>query len=192
MGAEQLEDRLYTEEEYFQLCLQSDWKYEYYNGRIVAMADGSPPHNRAKRNFYDALRAGKPASCLVYDSDTAVQVSDLSRYYFPDVSALCGQEELVDSSGIEVLVNPQLIVEVLSKSTGNTDRGDKMEAYRLIPSLREYILVDSQGPFVQTFYRAGEKSWKIGNYFRMDQSVYVTTFDISIPMATVYERITFN
>ena len=188
MGGEKIEERNYTKEEYFDLCLRSEWKYEFHDGRIVAMAGGNPPHNQAKRNVYNHLLLNVKG-CHLYDSDTAVRIKDLNRYYYPDVSLVCDKPEIDKNAGIETLLNPELLVEVQSTSTDGKDRGEKLEAYKLISGLKEYILVDSKQYLVQTYYRNDERSWRIGSYYRLDQVVKIITVNLEVPMSVIYNQV---
>lgn len=189
MSAVELQDRRFTEEEYLDLCLESMYKYEYNDGVVTMMAGGTPAHNQAKRNLYNFLLLNK-GECQLFDSDTAIHVEDVNRYFFADMSGLCGPTYLSDKPGIERLLNPQLIIEVQSKSTATYDQGEKFAMYRHLPSLREYITVDSQHFLVSTYYRDESGNWRIGNYYRLDQEVKIITFGVSVPMSTIYEGVT--
>lgn len=191
MSALELKSRRFTEEEYLELCLTSDQKFEYNNGVVTMMAGGKRAHGLAKRNLYHALLK-KVGDCTIYDSDVAVEVKKLNRYFFPDISGLCGSEDVTDEPGIERVRNPQLLVEVLSKSTATYDQGEKFNAYKQLDSFREYIVVDSQRYFVHTYYREEKGLWRIGNYFRLDQDVEIITFGVSVPMSVIYEGIEFE
>jgi len=181
-------DYQYTEQEYFDLLAGSDHKYEFHDGRIEMMAGGKRAHNLAKRNLFSMLDRGK-GKCTVYDSDTAVHISKFNKYYFPDISALCGDENFTDAGGIERVLNPQLLVEVLSKGTEKKDRGEKFTAYKTLDSFKEYVLIDSRKALVETFFREENGLWRIGNYYRLDQEVEILTLGITIPMSTIYEGV---
>jgi len=181
-------DYQYTEQEYFDLLATSDFKYEFHDGRIKMMAGGKRAHNRIQTNTLVAL-SNRKGDCEVYGSETAVYIPNYNRYYFPDLTALCGQYDATDEGGIERILNPQLLIEVLSKSTAKKDRSEKFNAYKTLVSFKEYVLIDSLKAIVETYYREENGLWRIGNYYRMDQEVEFITLGVSIPMKTIYEGV---
>jgi Uma2 family endonuclease len=191
MSAVEQFDRKFTEQEYFNLLVQSEVKYEFHDGTIVAMAGGKRAHNLAKRNFFFALAELK-GPCKLYDSDTAVFIEQLNRYYFPDISLLCGEEEFTDEGGIERVLNPSLLIEVVSKSTVGKDQGEKLEAYKTLTSFKEYITVNSQSLLVTTYYKEDKGLWRIGSYYKLDQSVEIITLGVTIPMSVIYDGVEFE
>ncbi|OAV46087.1 Uma2 family endonuclease [Lewinella sp. 4G2] len=191
MGAEKIEDRKYSLEEYFKLCLASEWKYEFHDGTIYSMAGGKIAHNRTKKNVYDTL-IKSDSTCTVFDSDVAVNVQSLNRYYFPDISVICGEVDTSDEGGIQRLFNGQLIIEVLSQSTAEKDRVEKLHAYARMDSFQEYILIDSRKCQIETFYREEGNKWTIGSYYRMDQTLPIKTMGLQLPVSTIYAGVNFT
>ncbi len=185
------QDRSYTEQEYFNLLVNSDGKYEFEDGIVTMMAGGKKAHNKIVRNTFFAANAQKK-QCELFLSDTAIYIPQLNRYYFPDFSAVCEKEDTTDKGGIERLLNPALLVEVLSKSTSQMDRGKKFEAYKTLPSFREYVMIDSREMLVTTYYKAEKGLWRIGSYFNLDQNVEFTTLGIRIPMSVIYDGVEFE
>lgn len=183
-----LEQRLYTENEYLQLMLETDRKYEFNDGTITSIGYEGRAHNLAKRNLYDALVARR-GLCKLYDSDVAVYVEKSKRYFFPDISGLCGPEDYTDEPGIERVLNPQLIIEVLSKGTASYDLGEKFNAYKQLASFREYIVVDSRSHLVSTYYREEKGLWRIGSFYRLDQEVEIITYGTKVLMSVIYEGV---
>lgn len=190
MEAIKLEKRKYTTEEYFHLLERSREKLELINGNIRMMSGATRNHNDISVNTLVALRTAG-SGCYVTASDTAVGVAETGSYFFPDISATC-EEPTFEERGIAVLNNPNLIIEVLSLSTERKDKGIKFEAYMKLKSLKEYILIDSKTLQVHAYYRLGQGSWEIGNYFNRNQAVEIKTLGISVPMATIYEGIEFE
>ncbi|MFK8164759.1 MAG: Uma2 family endonuclease [Lewinella sp.] len=184
-------DRKYTEQEYFDILATSDFKYEFHDGQITMMAGGKRAHNLAQRNTFSSLDRAKK-NCTVYNSDTAVHISKLDKYYFPDIMALCGKEDFSDEGGIERALNPQLLVEVLSRGTEKKDRGEKFDAYKTLDSFKEYVLIDSKIPHISTYYREAKGLWRIGNYYEMDQEVEFLTLGVKVPMSVIYEGVEFE
>lgn len=181
----------YTEQEYFDLLATSDFKYEFHDGEVTMMAGGKRAHNLAQRNTFSALDRAKE-NCTVYNSDTAVHISKLNKYYFPDIMALCGKENYSDEGGTERALNPQLLVEVLSKGTEKKDRGEKFDAYKTLDSFQEYVIIDSKIPHVYTYYREDKGLWRIGNYYEMDQEVEFITLRVKVPMSVIYDGVAFE
>lgn len=184
-------DRKFTEQEYFNLLIGSDFKYEFDNGVVTMMAGGKISHNQARRNTMFALERAK-GGCKIYDSETAVQIQKLGKYYFPDISAICGDIDVTDEGGIERLLNPQLLVEVLSKSTETKDTGEKFDAYKTLDAFKEYVVIHSKTPHVLTYYKEEKGLWRIGNYYKMNQDVEFLTLGIKIPMSVIYEGVIFS
>ena len=158
-------------EEYLALERKAERKSQYLNGEILAMAGASREHNlivgNLVREIGNQLRGGP---CEVYPSDMRVRVRETGLYTYPDVSVVCGAPEIEDAHG-DTLLNPTLLIEVLSSSTGNDDRGWKSEHYRRIPSLQEYLLVPQDEPRVQRYRRRGEREWVITEVVGLGESV---------------------
>lgn len=132
-------------------------KHEYFHGEVFAMAGGSPRHNELCGNLIFALKAVlRPRGCSVLSSDQRVSFMQRARYVYPDVSVACGALELEAN---DVLLNPQILVEVLSSSTEQYDRGLKWEGYQRLASLTDYVLVSQTEPRIEHFRRASDGSW---------------------------------
>ncbi|HRH60735.1 MAG TPA: Uma2 family endonuclease, partial [Chitinophagaceae bacterium] len=132
-----------TPEEYLEIENAAAEKSEYYKGEIFAMSGATIPHNIISVNIITQLKQHlKGKSCRPFSSDQRIYIEKNGLFTYPDISVICGK---VETSGDDNLsaVNPTVIIEILSKSTRNYDRGDKFKLYRDIPSLREYILIDS-------------------------------------------------
>ena len=187
MDAFKLEDRQYTEAEYFALLAASSRKLEYLNGRVRMMAGGTVAHNDIIDNTFAALRA-RQGGCKVKNSENAVSVAALGKYFFPDMTVTCGKPEYAEGS-IALLTNPDLIIEVLSPQTADYDRSDKFTAYRHLESFREYILIDSQTLRVDTFYRESPELWHIRSYYSLEQEVEIRTMGITVAMNVIYDEV---
>ena len=185
-----IEKRKYTREEYFELLEASDIKLEYHYGFIVAMAGGKPNNSLIATNLRRRIAERlDDRDCLVYDSDLAVEMDEGNRYVFPDATIVCG-EQLFSEYNQNALTNPVLIIEVLSKSTENYDKGDKFRFYRGIPSLKEYVLISPDRPVVESFYREGEGLWRISTASGLDSSIHLYSLNIDIPLAQIYAKVT--
>lgn len=181
----------YTVEEYLEMERKSQIKHEYYRGEIFAMSGASLSHNRIQVNFIGETRAFlKGKSCDVFGSDLRVHVPVNGLYTYPDAIIVCGAPELGDNES-DTLLNPAVIVEVLSKSTQSYDRGDKFNLYRAIPSLQEYILIASEAVGVEHYTRGQNNSWLLQEYNQPDVVLPITTINFSLPLSELYAGVSF-
>jgi Uma2 family endonuclease len=163
-------------------------KHEYFGGQIFAMAGGSPAHNRIAANLIreiDTRLLGGP--CLTYTGDQRVKVSATGLYTYPDVVVVCGEPQFEDG-GLDTLLNPALLVEVLSPSTEGYDRGAKFAHYRRLPSLQEYVLVSQDRARVERYARRGD-AWELMECEGLETGLALVTVPGEIPLARVYDRV---
>lgn len=189
MDALELEDRKYSPEAYLKLLKESSHKLELHAGEITMMAGGSRQHSEIAGNTFVALRNGK-SGCYIQNSEVAVSIQETQSYFFPDISATCN-EPVFEDGGIARLINPDLIIEVLSLATERMDKGIKFEAYFKLASLKEYILIDSKSMSVQTYFRQNKGNWAIGNYYLPEHEVLFKTLGIKVPMSVIYAGVVF-
>lgn len=186
--AVQIKPGRFTEDEYFEQLKHSEHKLEYLGGIIRMMAGGGPSHNRICRNAFRELDRN-PANCEVYLSDTAVSISKNHRYFFPDLSAVCARETELEEGGLEKIKNPCLIIEVISESTADYDRGEKFRTYRQLESFREYLLIDSRKLSIDYFYRESNDLWHIRSFYKEGQEVELRTLGVTLPVTAFYEGV---
>lgn len=175
-------------DEYLELERKAEFKSEYFDGEVFAMAGTSLEHERIAGDFYDHLKnALKGRGCEVIKSDVKVRCpTGLGTY--PDVYALCHEPEF-HSGEKDVITNPQVIAEILSPSTESYDRGAKFRNYQTIPSLREYVLIAQDQVLVEIYRRQDDGSWQYTLLNCRDQSLYLSAFDISISLADIFARL---
>jgi Uma2 family endonuclease len=151
----------YTYAEYLAYERDSGLKHEFDDGEILAMAGGSRRHNALASRVSAALEVGRKPGCVAFQSDQKVRVLATGRSTYPDASMVCGpiEGDPADPTGATIS-NPTLLVEVLSPSTEEADRGGKWQHYQMIPSLREYVLVSQFGPRVETYRRLPSGAWE--------------------------------
>ncbi len=150
---------VFTESEYLALESVAETRHEFVAGQILGMAGAELEHNQLCTNITTALVAGLgERRCRVLGSDQRVKVEATSEYFYPDVVVVCGEPQLSDPSP-RSLVNPDVIVEVLSPTTERYDRGTKWVAYQMIPTLTDYLLVASDRRHVEHFQRGPDESW---------------------------------
>ncbi|MEI6372062.1 MAG: Uma2 family endonuclease, partial [Nostocales cyanobacterium ELA608] len=146
-----------TIEEYLPWELNQDIRYEYINGKVFAMTGGTIPHNDITLNLYTFLHPHlRPRACRINVSDVKVQISPNGPYFYPDLIVSCHPEDI---NARKFIQNPKLIVELLSPGTSGKDRGEKFRYYLTIPSLQEYILIDSEKISVERYCRGEGRMW---------------------------------
>jgi Uma2 family endonuclease len=184
------QEKLYTPEEYLALERESETKHEYLAGRIYAMSRGTTSHARIIGNVHGLLHAqlrGRP--CETFTDALMVRVDETGLHTYPDVSALCGEARLAaEEPG--VLLNPSVLVEVLSKSTEGYDRGEKFAHYQRIPTLREYVLVAQDRMRVERFTRTDDGgSWLLTRFEGSDAVVELPSIGCVLRVGDLYERV---
>ena len=189
MGLAQQKPKIYTSEEYLKLERAAEVRHEYLDGEIFEMAGANRRHNILSSNIIRLLgNQLLERECSVYSSDMRIKISPMGNYTYPDVVAVCGQEIFEDETE-DNLLNPMLIVEVLSKSTEAYDRGAKFEAYQTIESFREYVLI-TQEPFrVEQFVRKEENVWTYFEFRRPDEIVKLNSIDCNLALRDIYHKI---
>lgn len=176
--------------DYLALEETSEVKHEYFDGEIFAMAGEKVVHGLIAANCIGELRsATKARGCRAYTSDVMV-LTPTGLGTYPDLSIGCGEPRYEDDKE-RVLLNPQLIVEVLSESTEACDRGKKFDHYQSIESLREYVLVAQDRPHVDHFARQADDRWILTAYEGLEAAIEFPTLGRSIPMAEVYANVEF-
>ncbi len=176
-----------TIKEYIKVEQETDTKYEYHNGAIFAMAGGTLNHGLICGNVFGELRNAlrkKGDSCKVFNSEIKLNIKNKNCFLYPDAMVICDEIEAADFE-TNSITNPVVIVEVLSKSTANYDRGEKFFLYGLIESLKEYILIDQEKRRVEVFSRRGDL-WKISKYISDDKTVPISSLEIDISIEEIY------
>ena len=177
-------------EEYLALERKAEYKSEYIDGLIYAMAGGSERHNLIAANIIIALGAQlRTRPCRVYPSDLKVRVPNSTRFFYPDVSVICGDTQFADDEK-DVILNPVLIVEVLSESTAAYDRGKKFLSYQQIDTLKEYLLVSQDEFLVECYARQNSDTWL---YFKMSgldsPSLIMPYLQCELDLRDIYNKV---
>ncbi len=181
----------YSLEEYFEIEKNSEERYEYYDGKIWAMAGASQNHERIVSNAIFHLRTILGDNCSVFGSNLRVNVPNYPPYRYPDLTVYCGEGDFTQMSGLDVLNNPQKIIEVLSDSTEAFDRGDKFNYYKSIESFVEYILVSTQRPHITQFFKNDDGDWVNRDFVGMETTFHSPTFNAEISLAEIYLNVEF-
>lgn len=183
--------RKYTVEDYMQIEAASGQKHEYYNGEIFAMASAKWDHNVIASNLMGMLHPKlKGSPCQVSGSDMRVLVEENGLYTYPDLLIVCGQPKFKDNDEYN-LMNPSVIIEVLSPSTKEYDRGDKFKLYQGLSSLREYLLIDSKSVLVELFIKNEKGEWIPQKYHRLEDSFMLETTGTTLSLEEIYARTQF-
>ena len=182
----------YTPDEYLVLERAAEFKSEYFKGEIFAMAGTSRQHCRIATNV--VIHAGgqlRDTPCEVFGSDMRVKVDPTGLYTYPDVTIACGELEFEDQE-LDVLLNPKVIFEVLSKSTEAYDRGKKFDHYRQIKTLTKYVLVSQSEPLVERYVRQPDGSWRLTVLKDLDAVLELETVPCRLKLADVYFKVSFE
>lgn len=178
-----------TIEEYLEWEPQQDIRYEYVNGEIFAMTGGTIPHNDIALNLYRALYPHlRSRGCRVNVSDVKVQVNSQSPYYYPDVIVSCDPQDLNARNFIQ---KPKLIAEVLSPGTSAKDRGENFTYYLTIPTLQEYILIDSEKISVERYSRGEGRIWLYYPY-QVGDPITLSSIEFELAIELLYEGVVFE
>jgi Uma2 family endonuclease len=183
----------YTPQEYYELERTADYRSDYYDGEIFAMAGGTSAHSLISTNIAGELRQRlKGSPCTAYESNLRLKVKATGLRCYPDVSIYCGplEQDEEDEQG-ETYVNPSALFEVLSPSTEGYDRGLKSQSYRRIESLRAYVLISQRAPFAEIYERQSNGSWLLLEANGLDATLEIRSLGISLPLAEVYDRVNF-
>lgn len=186
------QQRYYTPEEYLELESAADYKSEYIDGKIIPMAGGSTNHNRIAGNLYAALNyAFRQQDYEVFIGDVRLWIPNKRIYTYPDVMVVAGEPEYFNNR-TDTITNPQVIVEVLSKSTESYDREDKFRAYRTIATFEEYLLIDQTRILVEHYSKTGKKRWELREYDEEDVAIALNSLPFEISLQDLYNKVKFE
>jgi Uma2 family endonuclease len=179
--------KILSPEEYIKFENESQQKHEFFKGEIFAMAGAGLKHNQIFKNlFFELCSALKGKSCQPYGSDLRIHIPQNTLYTYPDISIIC--RELISSTEeLDSVVEPVIIIEILSESTQNYDRGAKFKLYRDIPTLKEYIMVDSDSISIECFRVNKTNHWELEEYKTLEQILSIPTLAVNLSIKQVYE-----
>jgi Uma2 family endonuclease len=189
---QQLAKKFYKVEEYLAMEEVAEEKSEFYQGEIFTMAGGTRNHNRIVRNlsvgFTNAFQQG---NCEAFVSEVRLWIGVVQLFTYPDIAVVCG-DAVTYQDRDDTITNPLIIVEVLSESTKNYDRGEKFKFYRAIPTLREYILVDQYGFHIEQYSMNGEGKWYLTEYKQESDILRFSSIEFEISLQKIYSRVEFE
>lgn len=189
MPAFQISSPQMTLEEYLEFDRNSEGRFEYHDGYVIEMSGVSVEHGDIEANLMTILK-NKIGSrnCKINPANVRIKVPRLSTYRYADISALCGERIIQQFAGLDVLVNPSLIIEVLSPSTVSYDRGEKFTEYKSIKSFREYLLVSQDKKFVTLYTKYSEKFWFQSEY-AAGETLKLESLDCELDVNEIYKGI---
>ena len=177
-----------TEEQYLAIERAAEFRSEFVDGETFARADVSISHLRIQGNLLgEVYKASRGSAFEPFGSDSRVRVSS-QAYVYPDVTVVCGEQQPIDEHD-DLLTNPVAIVEVLSPSTEEYDRGLKFQFYRSIDSLRDYVLVNQEQVRVEQFTRQANGTWTFRDYQGPDEVLKIDSIGVAIPLRRIYDRV---
>ncbi len=178
-------------ETYLALEAQAEYKSEYRNGEIVAMAGAQLAHNQIVNNLIFLInRCLWDKDCQAFPSDLLLKMPErCNQYVYPDITIVCGEVKVEKYKGLDVLLNPTVVIEILSSSTRTYDQSEKMECYLALESLRQYIMVDSEKIEVASYTQTAEKDW-LYQTLKSDQH-QIKINDCEINLDEIYRNVKF-
>jgi Uma2 family endonuclease len=181
----------YTIDEYFEILSKSDMKLEYNGGLIVELPGTCPTHNIIAVNVGASMGLWlKTTDFIMYGSQQLIRVQDCDKYTFPDLVIVCEKPVYEKSpGGLDALLNPEIIIEVLSDSTETYDRLEKFDCYKTIPSFREYVMVSSKMKKIEVVKKLSEAEWLSHTYAHKDETILID--ECLFSMADIYNKVEF-
>jgi Uma2 family endonuclease len=179
-----------TAEEYLAIERKAETRSEFFAGEMFAMSGASREHNLIASNLNREIGEQlKDRPCEVYTTDMRVRIPS-GLYTYPDVVVVCGDPKFEDDS-VDTLLNPLVLIEVLSESTADYDRGTKFKHYRQISSLREYVLVDQTSAQIEHFTLGNDGAWKLTETKGLDATLILDSIGCRVPLSEVYRKVKF-
>jgi len=187
-----LAKKLFTVQEYLELEESAEYKSEYYKGEIFAMAGGSINHNQIIMNVGAQLNQSYPRhKCRSFATDLKLWIEEIDCVAYPDIMIICDKPQ-VYTGRTDIILNPFIIIEVLSRSTEAFDRGKKFQFYRSISSFQEYILIDQYRVHIDQFYIEKTGKWTLKDYNDINDILQFSKINFEIPLEKIFELVDFE
>jgi Uma2 family endonuclease len=182
-----------SEEDYLTMEAVSPVKHEYFDGEIFQMAGASDEHNTISMNIAAELHQQlKKRQCKVYQNDMRLYIEKEGIYVYPDVMVVCGKPEIKKYKGLDNLLNPVLIIEVLSESTADYDKSRKFDQYRTIESFREYVLVWQDKKRVARYTKQTDGNWLLSDFIGEEAEIILSSIECTLTMDDIYDKVYFE
>ncbi len=183
---------LLTPQEYLARERKAEYKSEFYRGEMFAMAGATWAHTLIKDNTAHFARIELDAGpCRIVTSDLRVLVDTTGLYTYPDIIVVCDEPRFEDKI-FDTLLNPRVLMEVLSKSSVNYDRGEKFKHYRQIPTLQEYVLIAQDEPLVERHVRQPNGDWLMTEFRGLERTLALASVPVKISLADIYRGVKFS
>ncbi|MGQ7857084.1 Uma2 family endonuclease [Pedobacter sp. WC2501] len=183
--------RHYTVEEYLEMEKASTEKHEYFLGEIFAMSGAAFNHNLIFSNVFGVLAHKlKGSKCIPFGSDMRMHVPENTLFTYPDISIYCNEIKHLNEDE-DTILQPTVIIEILSPSTKNYDKGKKFNLYKDIPSLKEYIMIDSESVSVEAYYIDEEKNWVLNQQKELSKALTFVSMGFNVALSDIYYYVTF-
>ena len=181
-----------TPAEYLEFERKSETKHEYFDGKVFAMSGAKRNHNKITTNLSGLIwQHLKGKNCESYSNDMRVLVPKTGLYTYPDVVVVCGEPKFQDDV-FDTLLNPVLLIEVLSETTESYDRGKKFQHYRSIESLQEYVLVSQDEARIEKYVKTGDGFWLLSEAVGLDSEIKFDSIGCPIALDEVYDKVNFT
>lgn len=190
--ASTVEKKLVTADEYLRWERNAQHKSEFHNGEVYALAGASFVHNQIARNnlvYLGSFLKGK--SCDIFPSDLRLNIPDYNVFAYPDLMIICGKPDFTDGH-TDTITNPTVIFEVLSSSTADYDRGTKFMYYRSIPSLKQYVMIETALPKVVLHRKNEESHWELTDLEDVNGVVEIPVIEYQLPFSEIYRQVSFD
>ena len=186
-----LQNHFYTPEQYLEMDRSAERRSEYVSGEIIAMAGASREHNLIVTNLVrDISVTLRRSPCETYSNDMRVKGHDTKAYFFPDIVVGCAPLEFEDNS-VDILLNPVVIMEVLSPTTELGDKTWKFTHYRRLPTLKDYVMLSQYQPFIEHYTRQANGQWVLTDLQGLDAVLSLPSIGCELPLSEIYERVEF-
>lgn len=180
-------NKKYTIEEYLEMEEASQERHEYYQGEIFAMSGPKVQHGIISGNTFGLLfHKLRGKSCRPFNGEQRIHIEKNTLFTYPDIFVVCGEIETRNNDDWNIL-NPTVIIEVLSPSTKDYDRGQKFKLYRDIPSLKDYILIDSESINIEAFYINEHGNWELNEYKNIEETLSIKSVQVFLELKDIYE-----
>ncbi len=184
-------NKTYTPEEYLALEEKAEYRSEYVNGEIFKMAGGTEAHIQISFNATSLFAHKLRGKCRAYQSEMKVWVEDAGTFFYPDVTVVCGERKFHNNRR-DIVENPILLIEVLSKTTEDYDKNDKFLTYQSIESFREYVLISQHRAVVQQYARQADGIWNYKATIGLNSKVYFESVDVELVLEDIYDLVDFE
>ncbi len=192
MVSQPVEQKKYTRQEYLDFEVNSPERHEYLDGEIRPMVGGTPNHNRIIGNTYFAFKLALQGSKYdIFFSEQRLWIPEKNIYTYPDLMVIQGELQLQEGRK-DTVTNPCLITEVLSNSTKDYDKNEKFKAYRSLSSFQEYVLIDQYSPQIEHYRKTDTNQWLFTEYLGLNSILTLAVGKITIPLANIYDQVTFE